>query len=77
MNLQAQKALIIEQFKQVDDINLINAVKNLLDAATAKEKQSDEISQAHQKIVLDRFDRIKNNPDRLLDWEEAQKTLKV
>ena len=77
MNLQAQKALIIEQFKQVDDINLIHAVKNLLDAATAKEKQSDEISQAHQKIVLDRFDRIKNNPDRLLDWEEAQKTLKV
>ncbi len=76
MNIQAQKAIIIEQFKQVNDINLINAIKNLLDYAFKKEKESLEVPEAHQKLVIKRFDKIRNNPERLLDWEEAKKTLK-
>lgn len=30
----------------------------------------------HQNIVLDRIQKSKENPERLLDWEEAAKTLK-
>jgi hypothetical protein len=31
MNLQAQKAIIIEQVQQVNDIDLIAAIKSMLD----------------------------------------------
>jgi hypothetical protein len=77
MNVQSQKAIIIEQFKQVDDINLINAIKNLLDYASKKEKERFDIPEAHQKLVMQRFDKVRKNPESLLDWDEAKKTLKT
>ncbi|HPA25136.1 MAG: hypothetical protein IPI69_11060 [Bacteroidales bacterium] len=77
MNVQAQKAIIIEQFKQVDDVNLIKAIKNMLDYALKKEKESNDIPEAHQKLVMERFEKIRKNPERLLDWDEAKKTLKA
>ena len=46
MDLQAQKTLIIEQFKKVDDIDLINAIKNILDYALKKEKENFDIPEA-------------------------------
>lgn len=76
MNIQAQKALIIEQFKQVNDINLINAIKNMLDFAQKKEQENLDIPETHQKLVMDRFDKVRKNPDSLLDWDEAKKSLK-
>jgi hypothetical protein len=77
MDLQAQKAIIIEQFKQVDDINLINAIRNILDYALKKEIDIYEIPVAHQKLVMGRFEKVRKNPERLLDWDEAKKTLKT
>lgn len=74
MNEQAKKAIIIEQFKQVNDINLIHAIKNMLDYALEKEKL--EIPEAHQRLVMKRFDKVRKNTDRLLDWDEAKRTLK-
>lgn len=41
MNMQAEKAIIIEQFKQVNDINLIHAIKSMLDYALKKETYVD------------------------------------
>jgi hypothetical protein len=76
MNVQTQKAIIIEQFKQVDDINLINAIKSMLDYALKKEKEVFDIPEAHQKLVMDRFDKVRKNPERFLDWAEAKKSLK-
>lgn len=76
MNIQAQKALIMEQFEQLNDINLINAIKSLLDYAQKKEKESIDIPEAHQKLVMDRFDKVRKNPDSLLNWEEAKERLK-
>ena len=76
MNVQAQKAVIIEQFKQVNDVNLINAIKSMLDYALKKEDDVLVIPEAHQKLVMERFDRVRENPERLLDWDEAKKTLK-
>jgi len=77
MNVQAQKAIIIEQFKQVNDVNLINAIKNMLDYALKKEQESLEVPEAHQKLVMERFEKVRKNPERLLDWDEAKKTLKA
>jgi hypothetical protein len=77
MNMQAQKAIIIEQFKQVKDVNLINAIKSMLDYALKKEKEVFEIPEAHQKLVMDRFNKVRKKPERLLDWDDAKKSLKV
>ena len=77
MNIQAQKEIIIEQFKQVNDVNLINAIKSILDYALKKEKESIDIPEAHQKLVIERFDMVRQNPERLVDWEEAKKALKA
>ena len=77
MDIQAQKELIIEQFKQLDDINLINAIKSMLDYALKKEKEMAEIPLAHQELVMERFNKVRKNPERLLDWDEAKKTLKA
>ncbi len=73
MNIQAQKAIIIEQFKQVDDENLISAIKNLLDYAFQKENK--EIPEAHQQLVNERFEKVRENPERLLDWDEVKDRL--
>ncbi|MHC1777256.1 MAG: hypothetical protein AB9834_17775 [Lentimicrobium sp.] len=77
MNIQAEKAIIIEQFNQVNDINLIRAIKNLLDYALRKEQETPEVPESHQKLVLERFDKVSKEPDRLLDWDKAKKALKA
>jgi hypothetical protein len=76
MNIQAEKAIIIEQFRQVNDVNLIRAIKNMLDYALKKEQENIDIPEAHQKLVMERFDKVRNDPESLLDWDEAKKTLK-
>ena len=75
MNIQAQKAIIIEQFKQVDDENLIAAIKSLLDYALDKKEKVTEIPEEDQKLVMERFAKVRANPDRLLDWEDAKELL--
>lgn len=77
MNIQAEKAIIIEQFKQVNDINLIHAIKSMLDYALKKEADVYNIPEEHQQLVMERFEKIRKNPERLLDWNEAKKTLKA
>lgn len=76
MDIQAQKAAIIEQFRQINDVNLINAIKSLLDYAVNKESKQYEIPEDHQKLVMERFENVRNDPDSLMDWEEAKKSLK-
>jgi hypothetical protein len=77
MNIQAQKAIIIEQFKQVNDVNLINAIKSMLDYALKIEKENHEVPEQHQKLVMERFEDVRKNPEKLIDWDEAKKTLKT
>lgn len=75
MNIQAEKTAIIEQFKEINDVNLIKAIRNLLDFALNKEQYKTEIPEEHQKLVMDRLARVKENPERLLNWDTAKKTL--
>lgn len=75
MNIETQKSILIEQFKQVDDENLINAIKSLLDYALKKKEDNIEIPQSHQDLVIRRFEESRKDPERLLDWDEAKMTL--
>lgn len=74
MSIEDQKAIIIEKVKQVNDIDLINAIESMLEFASKKDVLI-EIYDEHQKLVMDRFEKVRQNPERLLDWEEAQKIL--
>jgi hypothetical protein len=35
-----------------------------------------EIPQEHQNLVMDRIKKARQNPDRMLDWDDASKKLK-
>lgn len=77
MNLQAEKAIVIEQFRQVNDVNLIHAIKSMPDYALNKEQEIFDVPEAHQNLVMERFEKVRKNPERLLNWDEAKKTLKT
>jgi len=77
MDIQAQKIVVIEHFKLLNDINLINAIKSMLDYAIKKEKDIYDIPEAHQQMVMERYDKVRKNPERLLDLDEALNTLKA
>jgi hypothetical protein len=40
----------------------------------SKENEID-IPEEHQKLVMDRFKKVRKKPDKLMDWDEAKKTL--
>ena len=35
------------------------------------------IPEAHQNLVMERFEEIRKNPERLLDWDEAKRSWKT
>ena len=76
MNTQHIKLNVPLTFNQVIDI-----VKQLSPQEKTKLKEvleeNEDIPEEHQKLVMERFEKVRQNPDRLLDWDEAKKTLKA
>ena len=63
---------VIEQLKQVKDFRLIENIMTMLELS----KQDDVIiTEAHKKIVMDRYEDIRKNPERLIDWDDVKNTL--
>ena len=77
MDIQAQKALIIEQFQQIDDINLIRTIKSLLDYANLKKhaQQEIEISENQKEIVRRRIKLYEDKEDSYLSWDQIEKKI--
>ena len=67
MNIEAERAKIIEQDKKVNDTDLINVLKSMLDYAQIRDQDIYDIPEAHQNLVMERFEKSRKNPDRLLD----------
>ncbi|HEY5826687.1 MAG TPA: hypothetical protein VIT44_20105 [Cyclobacteriaceae bacterium] len=42
MNISSEKAEIIKRFEQINDVSLIQAIKNLLDFGLSKQTQKNE-----------------------------------
>jgi hypothetical protein len=63
-------------FKQLTDIvkQLSPSEKLKLNDVIWDEKM--EVPEEHQKIVLGRIKKSKQNPGRMLDWNKASRTLK-
>ncbi|MCF8308280.1 MAG: hypothetical protein K9I68_04645 [Bacteroidales bacterium] len=76
MNIETKKSEIIERFRHVEDEALIDTIRSLLDYASKKEIDNQEIPEEYKKIVMDRLDKVRNNPDRLMDWDKAKESLK-
>ena len=74
MNIEAERAKIIEQVKKVNDTDLINAIKSIPYYAQTKDQEIYDIPEAHQNLVMEQFEKTRENPDRLLDWDQAKET---
>jgi hypothetical protein len=77
MNIEAEKAMIIEKVKQVNDVDLIRAIKSMLDFAQKRDQKVYDIPEAHQNLAMERFDESRKNSERLLDWAKIKETLKT
>jgi len=77
MNIQTERKQIIEQLSQINDINILNAIKNLLAFASNKEKVFDTIVSDEQKAaVRNRVKEYETNPDNVLTWNDIESKLK-
>ena len=78
MNIQAERLSIIEQLKNVSDINVIKAIKNILNFAATKEKVFDFIVSEEQKeSVRKRVKEYEENPDNVLSWNDIENKIKL
>jgi len=68
MDIQFQKSMIIEQFNQINDINL----QSMLIYALVEKKEDFEISQWQKDIVRERIKKSDKEPERLLDWDSVK-----
>ncbi len=69
LNIDLSFAQLVEAVKQLSPTE-----KLLLNDVLWNESM--EIPAEHQSMVLNRIQKAKQNPDRLVDWDEASKRLK-
>jgi hypothetical protein len=76
MNIQVEKAFIIEQLQQIEDADLIHAIKLLLKYSSKKEEIKDFIIPEWQKeMVLERLAELKAHPEKALSWDDIMEEL--
>jgi|APCry1669190288_1035285.scaffolds.fasta_scaffold21375_3 hypothetical protein len=76
MDIQLEKALIIEQLKHIDDADLIHALKSLLKYSSKKEEMKDFIVPEWQKeLVRQRRTELKDHPEGALSWDDIMEEL--
>jgi hypothetical protein len=77
MNIQLEKARIIEQLQQINDADLIMAFKSLLEYSSKKQNSHKDlpVPEWHKGIVRKRIAEAKKHPEKLLSWEDVMKEL--
>ena len=75
MNLTAEKNSIIRQFKMINDPELIDAIKKLLNYGIRKEEENSlyNIPESHKQLVRKRIKESK--PSDYTEWSVAMKRL--
>lgn len=76
IDIQAQKAVIIEQLNQINNKNLIKAIKDMLDTALKEEKEYDTPKE-HEDVIQEHIEEYKNNPSGLTIVKDNQKDLEL
>ncbi len=77
MNIQLEKARIIEKLQQINDADLIMAFKSLLEYSSKKQSLAKEIPipEWHKDIVRERISEAKKHPEKMLTWDDVMKEL--
>lgn len=50
--------------------------KSMFDYAQTRDHEIYDIPRAHQDLVMERFEKSRENPDSFLDWDQAKEKLK-
>jgi hypothetical protein len=74
MNIQLEKAHIIEQVQQINDADLIKALKSLLEYSV-KKQAGPVVPEWHKAIVKKRLAKAKTDPASVLSWEDVMQEL--
>ena len=76
MNIQLEKASIIEQIQHIDDADIIHAIKSFLNYGSKKEEMKDLLIPEWQKdMVLERLAELKAHPEKALSWDDIMEEL--
>jgi hypothetical protein len=74
MNIQLEKEHIIEQIQQINDVDLIKALKSLL-SYSQKKQEVELIPEWHKSIVRKRLSEAQAHPETLLTWDDMMQEL--
>ena len=75
MNIETKKSEIIERFRHVEDEALIDTIRNLLDYASKKETNNQEIPDENINIVRERMTKYANNLKNYAEWDDIDNKL--
>jgi len=73
------EAIDNDDFKQWVEYAEASPTVSLIEAKQrwADQRKKLQSPDAHQNLVMERFEKVRRDPDRLLDWDEAKKSLKA
>lgn len=76
-NLQAEKTSIIRQFKMINDPELIETIKNILNYGMKKQEENSvyNIPESHKQLVRNRIRETKQS--EFIDFDIAMKKLEA
>jgi len=76
MNIQEEKALIVERLDKINDLDLLLAIKNLMDFGLKMESTHYNIPNHHKTILDQRLDALEENPNKgMTSMEDFQKKI--
>jgi len=73
MDIQLEKNRLIKEFEQLNDIDLIKAIKSLLEYSR---KNKTTVPEWHKEIVRKRLVDAKAHPENLLSWDDVMDELR-
>ena len=77
MKVGTEKAVVLKQIKQLEDPELIHAIKSLVDFGLKKQTEQSiyNIPAEHKRLVRERIKSTK--PEQYLDWDKVKGKLKA
>lgn len=75
MDIQAEKALLVQKMEKVNNPDLILAIKNLLDFGLKMEEKHQAVPENHKAILEQRLKDYEKNPDKIISLDEFKKRM--
>jgi len=81
MEIQIEKTLFLERFKDINDIEIVKMLNQFLDYALSQKKEDNRnlpeyMPDFHKQILNSRLLDMKENPEAEVTWEKIHEYLK-